>query len=149
MTLLVNTTAHAAARQAARNTASVSLADTGPGNASVRLYTALGGTLLAVRTLSKPCGTIGAAPEHRITLAWADTAEVALATGAATWGEWCDGSGVAVSGGRVTDPDGNITDGTGAVVPDPEGLGPFVLGGSAGTMVYLGGLVLLYAGLIG
>ena len=49
----------------------------------------------------------------------------------------------------MTDPDGNITDGTGAVVPDPLGVGPFVLGGSVGTMVYLGGLVLLYAGLIG
>ncbi|MDP3324249.1 MAG: hypothetical protein Q8S71_11970 [Hydrogenophaga sp.] len=149
MTQLVNTTAHAAARQAARQAASLALADAGAGNSSVRLYTAAGGTLLAVRTLSKPCGTVGAGPDHRITLAWADTAEVALATGAATWGEWCNGSGVAISAGRVTDPDGNYTDGTGAVVPDPAGVGPFVLGGSTGTMVYAGGLVLLYAGLIG
>lgn len=149
MTQLINTTAHAAVRQAARQAASIALADTGAGNSSVRLYTTLGGTLLAVRTLAKPCGTLGAAPDFRITLAIAETTEVALATGAATWGEWCDGSGVAISAGRVTDPDGNITDGTGAVVPDPLGVGPFVLGGSVGTMVYLGGQVLLYAGLIG
>ena len=53
----------------------------------------------------------------------------------------------------MTDPSGNITDGTGAVVADPDGVGPFVLGNnggaSVGTMVYAGGLVLLYAGLIG
>lgn len=149
MTQLVNSPAHAAVRQAARNAASIALADTGSGNSSLRLYTAAGGTLLAVRTLGKPCGTLGAGPDHRITLALAETSEVAIATGAARYGEWCDGSGVAISAGRVTDPDGNVTDGTGAVAPDPEGVGPFVLGGSAGTMVYAGGLVLLYAGLIG
>lgn len=149
MTQLVNSPTHAAVRQAARNAASIALADTGSGNSSLRLYTSAGGTLLAVRTLGKPCGTVGAGPDHRITLAMVETTEVAIATGAARHAEWCDGSGVAISAGRVTDPDGNVTDGTGAVVPDPEGVGPFVLGGSAGTMVYAGGLVLLYAGLIG
>ena len=76
-----------------------------------------------------------------------------VSTGAVTWGEWCDGDDQAISGGRVTDPAGNITDGTDAVVPDPEGLGPFVLGNLdpavTGTKVYAGGLVILYAGLIG
>ncbi|MFN3495249.1 MAG: hypothetical protein ACK40L_12150, partial [Hydrogenophaga sp.] len=63
--------------------------------------------------------------------------------------EWCDASGAAISAGRVTDVDGNITV-DGLVVPDPDGVGPFVIGGGEpGTMVYAGGLVLLGAGLIG
>lgn len=149
MSTLTNTLAHGAARQVARQAASIALADDGAGNSSIKLYTAPAGTLLAVRTLTKPCGTVGAGPEHRITLTALETTEVALASGSATWGEWCDGSGLAISAGRVTDEAGNYTDALGALVPDPAGLGPFVLGGSAGTLVYAGGLVLLYAGLIG
>lgn len=145
---LILTVAH----RAARNAASIALADSGPGNSSIKLYTAQGGTLLATRQLDKPCGAVRPA-DGRIMLETGDATDAAVATGAATWAEWCDGSGVAISGGRVTDPDGNITDGAGNVVPDPLGLGPFVLGGSGGTtggtMVYAGGLVLLYAGVIG
>lgn len=145
MTNLVNTQAH----RAARNAASIALADQGAVNSVIRVYTAPGGTLLATRQLDKPCGTVRPS-DGRIVLETGDATDVAVATGAATWAEWCDGSGVAISAGRVTDPDGNITDGSGNVVPDPLGVGPFVLGGGApGTMVYAGGLVLLYAGLIG
>lgn len=145
MTTLVNTQAH----RAARNAASIALADEGAANSVIRVYTAQGGTLLATRQLDKPCGTVRPS-DGRIVLETGDATDVAVATGAATWAEWCDGSGVAISAGRVTDPDGNITDGSGNVVPDPLGVGPFVLGGGApGTMVYAGGLVLLYAGLIG
>lgn len=145
MTTMVNTQAH----RAARNAASIALADEGAANSVIRVYTAQGGTLLATRQLGKPCGTVRPS-DGRIVLETGDATDVAVATGAATWAEWCDGSGVAISAGRVTDPDGNITDGSGNVVPDPLGVGPFVLGGGApGTMVYAGGLVLLYAGLIG
>lgn len=145
MTNLVNTQAH----RAARNAASIALADQGAANSVIRVYTTPGGTLLATRQLDKPCGTVRPS-DGRIVLETGDATDVAVATGAATWAEWCDGSGVAISAGRVTDPDGNITDGSGNVVPDPLGVGPFVLGGGApGTMVYAGGLVLLYAGLIG
>lgn len=145
---LINTQAH----RAARNAASIALADQGVGNSVIKLYTAPGGTLVATRQLGKPCGSLRPS-DGRIVLETGEATDVAVATGAATWGEWCDGSGIAISGGRVTDPDGNITDGAGNVVPDPLGVGPFVLGGSGGTtggtMVYAGGLVLLYAGVIG
>lgn len=148
MTTLVNTQAH----RAARNAASIALADLGASNSVIRVYTALSGTLLATRQLDKPCGTIRPS-DGRLVLEMGEATDVAVATGAATWAEWCDGAGVAISAGRVTDPSGNITDGAGNVVADPLGLGAFVLGGSGGstggTMVYAGGLVLLYAGLIG
>ena len=141
---LVNTQAH----RAARNAASIALADAGAGNSSIRLYTALGGTLLGTRTLAKPCGTVRLS-DGRILLETSESTDIVLVSGAATWAEWCDGSGDAISGGRVTDTAGNITDGTGAVVPHPDGLGTFVLEGTTGTTLYLGGLVLLYAGLVG
>lgn len=135
--------------RAARNAASIALADVGAGNSSVKLYTAQGGTLLATRGLAKPCGTVRPS-DARIALEAAETTDVAVVTGAARWGEWCDGDGAVVGTGRVTDPNGDYTDGAGNVVADPDGMGLFILaGGTAGTMVYAGGLVLLYAGLIG
>ena len=141
---LTNTQAH----RAARNAASIALADAGAGNSSIKLFTALGGTLLATRTLAKPCGTVRPS-DGRIALAAAETPDVVVASGGATHAEWCDGSGAAISAGRVTDTAGNITDGTGAVVPHPDGIGTFVLGGTTGTTLYLGGLVLLNSALIG
>lgn len=142
---LINTQAH----RAARNAASIALADEGVGNASVRLYTTDGGTLLAIRTLAKPCGIVRSSDGRIELAAHSDSTDVAASTGPVTWAEWCDGSGTAISAGRVTDEAGNITDGDGLVVPDPDGLGPFVLGGTSGTQVYAGGLVLLNAALIG
>lgn len=145
MTTIVNSASH----RAARNAASIALADAGAGNSSLRLYTAPVGTLLATRQLAKPCGSVRPA-DQRIELATGDATDVAVATGSALWAEWCDGSGQPISFGRVTDVDGNYTDSAGNVVADPDGIGPFVLGGGApGTMVYAGGLVLLNAGLIG
>ncbi|MEG0921354.1 MAG: hypothetical protein RSG22_08090, partial [Comamonas sp.] len=52
--------------RAARNQASITLADTGASASSIKLYDAQGGTLLAVRRLAKPCGTIN--PAGRISL---------------------------------------------------------------------------------
>ncbi len=64
------------AHRQARNEASIELADTGAGTASIRLYTASGGTLLATRHLKKPCGSINAA--GRIELAQAATTDLVL-----------------------------------------------------------------------
>ena len=55
MSLLIST-----AHRAARNQASITLADTGPNPSSIKLYSERNGTLMAVRTLAKPCGTITA-----------------------------------------------------------------------------------------
>ena len=62
------------AHRAARNAASIAMADAGPGPSSVKIYTEQGGVLLAVCRLAKPCGTINA--QGRIALqpkkhAWA------------------------------------------------------------------------------
>lgn len=114
------------AHRAARNQASIDLADAGPAPASLRLYDAPGGTLLAQRTLASPCGTL--TPEGRIALQAATLQDVALATGSVTWAEWCNGHGQAIASGTVT---------------DESGAGPFKLGGSVGTLIYAGGMVLL------
>ena len=82
---LVNTAAH----RAARNAASIALADSGAGVASIKLYSApSGGTLLAVRNLAKPCATVNGA--GRIALAQAVADDLVLADGGAAWAEWCD-----------------------------------------------------------
>lgn len=139
---LTNTLAH----RAARNQASIALADTGAGVASIKLYTASGGTLLAVRQLAKPCGTVNAG--GRIALAQAVADDLVLADGGAAWAEWVDAGGTAISSGHVTDADGNYTSG-GSVVAHPSGIGPFVLTGTVGTQLYAGGIVRLTTALIG
>lgn len=115
------TTAH----RAARNQASIDLADVG-GPSSIKLYTEPGGTLLGVRTLAQPCGTITA--EGRIQLMPAATNDLVGATGTPTWAEWCNGAGVAIAGGAVT---------------DEAGAGPFRLKGSGTMIIYEGGVVAL------
>ncbi len=112
------------AHRQARNEASIELADTGAGTASIRLYTASGGTLLATRHLKKPCGSINAA--GRIELDQADTDDLVAVSGTATYGEW-------VSAGDVVLGSGDVTDGAGA--------GVFKLAG--GTALIAGGLILL------
>jgi len=112
--------------RAARNQASIDLADAGGAPSSIKLYDAPGGTLLAVRSLATPCGVI--TPEGRISLQGASTSDIVQASGAATWGEWCDGAGAAIASGAVT---------------DAAGVGPFKLAGTSGTMLYAGGLLLL------
>ena len=112
--------------RAARNAASIALADAGPGPASIKLYTAEGGTLLATRTLAKPCGVITA--EGRIALQGAAVQDLVAASGAVAWATWCDGSGAPIAAGAVT---------------DEAGAGPFKLRGATGTNVYEGGVVAL------
>lgn len=133
--------------RAARNAASIEQADTGAVNSAVRLYAAQGGTLLAVRLLAKPCGTVRPA-DGRIQLAAGSVNDVVATTGAAAWGEWVAGDGTVLAAGPVTDEDGNVSDGAGGVTPSGD-VGPWVLQGTAGTQLYEGGLLLLSAGLIG
>ena len=118
--------------RAARNGASISIADAVAGASSVRLYDAQGGLLLGVRTLAKPCGSI--TPEGRIGLLSASAQDLVQVTGAAAWAEWCDGSGTPIAWGAVT---------------DEAGAGPFRLAGTSGTMLYAGGAVLLAGALLG
>lgn len=121
MTLAIST-----AHRAARNQASITLAS-GGGASAIRLYDQQGGTLLAVCTLAQPCGVL--TPEGRIALQPAAAGQdLVLATGSVGWAEWCDGSGQPIAWGAVTDAAGN---------------GPFKLAGSAGTLIYEGGLALL------
>ena len=114
------TTAH----RAARNAATIAIADAGAGNSSIKLYTAEGGTLLGTRTLAKPCGVINGA--GRIVLQLSAAQEMVAADGIATWAEWCDGDGDPIATGAVT---------------DETGAGPWVLEGAAGTQVYAGGVL--------
>lgn len=115
-----------AAHRAARNQASIDLADAGAGPSSIKFYTAQGGTLLAQRTLAKPCGAING--EGRIQLQASAADDLVGTSGAAGWAEWCDGDGHAIGGGAVT---------------DEAGEGPFKLEGTVGTMIYAGGVVAL------
>lgn len=117
----------------ARNQASIDLADTGPGVATLALYTAQGGTLLCTRTLLKPCATLDA--DKRIALAQ-DSAAVDLvtATGDVTWAQWLDAGGTPILGCTVT---------------DEAGAGPIKLQGTVGTTVYEGGVVVITQVLIG
>lgn len=137
------------AHRAARNAASIALADTGAGPSTIRLYTAQGGTLLAVRHLQKPCGQITA---NRIELLPAETPDLATATGGAAWAQWCDGTGAPIAGGHVTDAQGNYTDAQGDLVAHPAGLGVWILASTdeqPGTKVHAGGVVQLDSVLIG
>jgi len=150
----VSTLAITAAHRAARNQSSIDLASAGAQASSIRLYTAADGTLLAVCQLASPCATLttegrialqpsagndmpaarppegGQAPsEGSATAAGVERGgNMVLASGAATWAEWCNGDGAAIAGGAVT---------------DETGPGPFKLAGTAGTQLYQGGLVLL------
>lgn len=115
------------AHRAARNAASIALADAGPAASAVRLYTAEDGALIGQRTLAKPCGVITG--QGRIQLVPAAAADLVAATGKPTWATWCDGYGAVVAAGAVTAEDGD---------------GPFKLSGTGpdGTL-YAGGIVQL------
>lgn len=140
---LVNTQQH----RAARNAASIALADTGASAASIKIYTSEGGTLLAVRALAKPCGAVREL-DGRIALTQATADDLVLESGAATYATWCDAGGAPIASGMVTDADGN-TGAPGSLTPAPGGVGAFVLGGSGGTQLYEGGIVRLTTALIG
>lgn len=138
MSALALSTAH----RAARNAASIGLADTGAGASTIKLYDAQSGTLLAVRTLANPCGAVREV-DGRIDLAQAVLDDLVIATGGVSWAEWCDGTGTAISTGTVTDEAGNYTNAQGAVVAHPDGIGAFTLAGTTGTTLYAGGVVRL------
>ncbi|MCE1193308.1 MAG: hypothetical protein LWW96_14270 [Acidovorax sp.] len=114
------------AHRAARNQASIDLADVGPGPSVIKLYTAAGGTLLGQRTLAKPCGTITA--DGRIQLLPSATNDLVQVTGTPAWGEWCNGAGVPIWGAEVT---------------NEAGAGPIRLQGTETMIIYEGGVLLL------
>lgn len=135
------------ATRAARNAATIALADEGSAPSTIRLYTAEGGTLLAERKLDKPCGSVRPA-DGRIQLTASAANDLVAATGIATWGQWHAGDGTLLATGPVTDTEGNVSDGQGGTTPSGD-TGPWILAGTSGTQLYEGGLVLLQSGLIG
>ena len=120
------------AHKVKRAEATVALADAGPNASCLKLYTAQGGTLLGIRRLAKPCGSISAAGV--ITLLIGTDQDLVTASGIATFGTWVDGNGNAIASGLVT---------------DAAGAGPFKLGGTDGTQVYQGGILQLATSTIG
>ena len=114
------------AHRAARNAATIALADMGAGPSSIKIYDE-NGVLLAVCRLAKPCGTI--TEQGRIALQQSSQPDLVLATGTPSRGEWCDGDGVPIFGAAVTDAWGP---GPFQIKGTPEG-GPFV--------IYAGGVV--------
>lgn len=119
--------------RAARNQASIDLADTGASPSVIELYDAQGGNLIAVRTLGKPCGVINA--EGRIVLQPSIANDMVQLTGKPTFAIWRSGAGASIAGDAVTDQNGS---------------GPFkVMGTSLGEdglptgMLYQGGVVVL------
>lgn len=135
-----------AAARAVRNAALIDAADDGVGRATLQIYTSQGGTLLATRTLDKPCGTIRPA-DGRIELAVDAGTELVTTTGAATWAEWVAADDTVLAAGQVTDEAGYA----GAVgsATDTGDIGPWVLSGTSGTQLYAGGVVALTSGVIG
>ena len=126
------------AHRAARNRASVEVADAGAGNSTLKFRDAPGGLLLAVRTLAKPCGTING--DGRIVLQPSANNDLVMVTGKPGWCDWCNGDGVVIAGDVVTDEDGS---------------GPFKLSGTSigedghrTGIIYAGGAVLLAAPLL-
>ena len=128
MAVLTLTNAH----KVARANATVALADTGAANSCIKLYTAASGTLLAIRRLAKPCGSISAAGV--ITLLTSVDQDLVTTSGVSTYATWVDGNDNAIASGLVT---------------DTAGAGPFKLGGTNGTQLYQGGIVQLATSTIG
>lgn len=129
------------ANRAARNAGSIARADDGAGNATIKVYDAEGGTLLATRTLADPCGTVRAA-DGRLQLAAATTTDLVAVTGAAAWAEWVAADGTVLAAGKVTDESGFVST-SGGGTTDTGDIGPWVLAGTTGTMIYAGGVLVL------
>lgn len=134
------------AARAARNAGAIARADDGAGKASIRLYTGAGGTLLATRTLAKPCAAVRPA-DGRIELADSADVDLVAATGAAMWADWVAADGTVLAGGLVTDEAGFA--GAAGSATDTGDVGPWVLAGTSGTQLYAGGVVALTSGVIG
>ena len=113
--------------RAARNAATITEADAGSGASVIKFYTVEGGSLVAQRTLAKPCGVL--TDQGRIQLLPSATVDLVAATGKPTWGTWCNGHGEVIAAGAVTGEDGE---------------GPFRLIGTGPDLVlYAGGIVQL------
>jgi hypothetical protein len=134
------------AARVARNAGLIAAADDGEINATIRIYASQGGTLLAVRTLDKPCGAIRPA-DGRIVLAVDAATELVTTTGAATWAEWVAADDTVLAAGQVTDEAGYA--GAAGSATDTGDIGPWVLSGTSGTQLYAGGVVALTSGVIG
>ena len=128
MAVITLTNAH----KVKRAEATVALADAGPNNSCIKLYTAQGGTLLGIRRLAKPFASINAAGV--ITLLTSTDQDLVTTSGVSTYGTWVDGNDNAIASGLVT---------------DVAGAGPFKLGGTNGTQLYQGGIVQLATSTIG
>jgi hypothetical protein len=100
MSALTPTVAH----RTARNQASLDMAHAGSAAPAIKLFTEFGGTLVALRTLKRPCGVINAL--GRIELRQADVDDLVVATGTATYGEWVAGDGAVLGYGDVSDTQG-------------------------------------------
>lgn len=110
---------------AAQLAATVAFADTGTTNAYITIYDAAENLLVTVQ-LAKPCGTVtdGVLQLHQGALG----GDLIAASGVATHASWFAGNGSLVAQGDVT---------------DEAGVGPFILGGAAGTQLYAGGRAIL------
>ena len=126
MTLAITTAHHAA-----RNAATIALADSGPGYSTLRLYDGAS-VYLGACALAKPCAEVQ--PDGTLMLLPNIEPEIAVASGVAVRLEWCDGAGVAIATGTVTELGGG---------------GDFELVGASGTQIYAGAQVLLQAVVIG
>ena len=119
--------------RAARNQATIDFADSGSGPSVIELLDVLGGNIIGVRTLAKPCGVINAAGE--IVLQPAAINDMVVLTGRPTVAVWRNGAGAAIASDAVT---------------TEAGAGPFKLQGTAlgedgqpTGMLYAGGVVVL------
>lgn len=122
--------------RAARNQATIDLADRGSSNSRICMYDAPGAgrVLLATVLLAKPCGTLNASGQ--IVLQQDASEQLATGDGQPTWGEWEDGDGAMVASGAVTISTGS---------------GPFTLAGAAPgtTQVYAGAVITLGESILG
>ena len=109
----------------ARLTATRMFADAGAAPSRIDIYDASEVVLVSV-ILAKPCGTVSGGV---LTLQQADTqGDLVLVGGAAYRADWISGTGSLVASGRVTDQGGD---------------GPFILQGTAGTLLQAGGAAIL------
>lgn len=111
--------------RAAQLAATQAFADSGSGNSYIVIYDT-SENALATLILSKPCGTVtaGVLRLHQ----QLPGGDLIAASGVATHASWFAGNGTLVAQGDVT---------------DEAGIGPFILGGAAGTQLYAGGRAIL------
>lgn len=133
-------TLQTARNEAARivaNARTLTEADVGTANSSIKIYTAPDEetderTLLCTVVLSKPCGVVTGG---RIQLVQQSAVgDMVLATGVPVYAEWLNGNGVVISDCAVSSESGD---------------GDLKISSRADGMVFAGGYITLQAGLIG